>query len=189
MFRCGASAVMAMLNAGGCLTVGRRGVWFDSQDPADLKTGAALAMRGSAVKTMEAVDLHRGVEWRVVWVDRDSEQQTRSMLKILSYLGAVTEDELAEERQVVELTAQRELGIRDRLVERLVAAPNVTVQVVSYEKIVMFPSQVAGQLRGVYPALNVAAAAAAVHQRAARASEGLDWDLDGTTGSEERAVG
>lgn len=159
--RCGSTMVMEMLDAGGLKPA-------DGSAPGTYELPHFTAARniplaGRAVKMLDAA-LHYGIPaapaWRFVWLDRDPIEQAKSMVKFMSHFAA-DEGELAPD--AVERLARSFDQDRPRLLGMLRQRGEVTV--LQYERVLAQPRKAAKRLREVFPALDVAAAAAIVHDR------------------------
>lgn len=155
--RCGSTMVMTMLVAGGMKPGGAQEPPYEG-DLAELHT---RDLSGTAVKLLDSVTYYgipRADAWRFVWLDRDLTEQARSMVKFVStFAGELKPD--AVER--VRASYRRD---RPRVMAKYRGAGHVLV--LRYEDVLADPHAAAESLRRhVWPALDVAAAAAVVHER------------------------
>jgi hypothetical protein len=165
--RCGSSMVMQMLAAGGVPLAGD-----PSPGSLELPGGAEAAhtldLSGTAVKLLDSV-AYFGVpaapSWRFVWLDRDPIEQSRSHLKFIRTLAPVLDQDLTG----VTAESIRASYSRDRA--RVIGAYRQAgyVLVMRYERVLLSPGLAARALaRHIWPDLDVAAAAAVVHERDGR---------------------
>lgn len=160
--RCGTTMLMSMLVAGGCPPGNAQQVPYEG-DPAAL---AGRDLTGTAVKLLDAV-LHDGIplgtpRWRFVWLDRDPQQQALSHVKFLRTMYPVTG--IAVDDGAVERFAASYPRDRPRAIAGLHAHGGVLK--LRYESVLADPQGAAIVLAArVWPGLDVAAAAAAVHRR------------------------
>src|SRR5690242_18079420 len=87
--RCGTSLVMQMLDAGGIPCHGP----FPAYEPDDVGVGRDLAKLLAIPKAFKMIDPHRDALFpsmqgvRVIWIDRDFEEQARSQVKMVETFG------------------------------------------------------------------------------------------------------
>jgi hypothetical protein len=140
----------------------------------DIRDAYGKPLAGTSVKLLDAV-LHFGIpkapSWRFVWLDRDPVEQAKSTLKLMAATGAEFVDD-AVERMVAghEADRPRALGMLRRHGE---------VVVMQYERVLINPRKAAKLLRQVFPALDVDAAAAVVHERDGKCREDLAVEVGG----------
>lgn len=167
--RCGSTMVMRMLDAGGLPPCAG-----SSPGSFELNGIDGLAERtdldGHAVKVLDLFAYHPlpDADWRFVWLDRDHQQQARSMIKFAGALTgmSVPVDVLA--RSYAEDRPGRLGWLRSR-------GP---VCVLSYERVLANPMRAARTMRSeVWPDLDVAAAAAVVHDRTPECRPDLSVEL------------
>lgn len=123
--RCGSSVTMQMLSAGGVPCVGDAPGFEDERTSSRINPLDMLSWRGRAVKILDPhkTGLPRGVETRVIWLDRSPKQQARSQSK---FIGAMTGIAVNRERRLAmqaSLRAERqaalaEVGTRPLLILR-----------------------------------------------------------------------
>lgn len=155
--RCGSTMVMTMLVAGGMSPGGATEPPYEG-DVAELHT---RDLTGTAVKLLDSVTYYgipRAAAWRFVWLDRDLTEQAKSMVKFVSTFAGELEPD-AVDRIVAGYKRDR-----PRVLAKYHAAGHVLV--LRYEDVLADPHRAAESLRRyVWPALDVAAAAAVVHAR------------------------
>lgn len=169
--RCGSSMVMAMLAAGGLVSVpgsSPRSHELDGEQ-------ALLDARpdGHAIKLLDhfvRLGLPPASGWRFVWMDRDPVQQAKSHAK----LGALAGLDLGPVQQ--ELFARSYMAERPTMLGQLRAVGPVLV--LNYERVLAAPRKAARLLRReIWPALDVDAAVGAVHVRDASCAPDLAFEL------------
>lgn len=165
--RCGSTMTMAMLHAGGVPPIdGVNPISYEG-DPSD------QPQPGRAIKLLDGAlyDLPESpYGWRFIWMDRDPQQQARSAVKFLAWLGirGVNRRKLASSY------------IADR--PHALAALNRAGPVLelSYEWVLANPRGAAGHIaRHLWPdvkGFDVRAAALAVHHRDARCLPHLQFE-------------
>lgn len=170
--RCGSTMVMAMLDAGGCPPVaGSQPGSYELVDILDAYSLSPDQLAGRAVKLLDhQADLGfpAARSWRFVWIDRDSTEQARSVVKFLQSIGMPTPDGL-EQRLAHSYRTDRP-GALGQLRRR---GP---VTVLRYERVLADPRKAAKRLRHVWAGLDVLAAASAVHDRDSRCLPDLDFE-------------
>lgn len=172
--RCGSTMLMSMLVAGGCPPGNAAAVPYEG-DPAAL---AGRDLSGTCVKLLHGSrmgEIPAGTAaWRFVWLDRDADEQAKSMVKFLTVMAPATgirpvanaerrlARSFAEDRPYL-LGALRKVG---------------PVLVLDYERVLTQPRRTAKLLRrAVWPGLDVDAAAAVVHKRTGRCLPDLAFEL------------
>jgi len=158
--RCGSTMVMQMLAAGGCPMTGE---WPAYEVPESLELSAAWLAEhdGMAVKVL---DPHKhpfpaGPDYRVIWLDRNSEQQARSLAKFLGELVnlRLTDADVEKFRQSYRAERPKVMALfRD---------VGATVLPVRFESILLSPKTAAAQLAGFVGGLDAAAMAQVVLPR------------------------
>jgi hypothetical protein len=172
--RCGSTMLMSMLVAGGCPPGNARQIPYEG-DPAALE---GRDLTGTCVKLLHGSrmgEVPAGTpRWRFVWMDRDVDQQAKSMIKFLGMMAPVTgvTPRPNSERRIARAFAEDRpylLGALRRV------GP---VLVLDYERVLTAPRKTAKLLRrDVWPGLDVDAAAAVVHRRDGRCVPDLAFEL------------
>lgn len=169
--RCGSTMVMKMLDSGGLPPVA--GVAPRSYEFDRVTAIRSARSEGRAIKLLDhfaRLGFPPAEEWRFVWLDRDATQQARSHAKLAGLVGVEIDAKLQS------LFAQSYAADRPRLLGALRATGPVLV--LEYERVLREPLKAARLLRReVWPALDVDAAAAVVHDRAGDCLPDLSFEL------------
>ena len=170
--RCGSTMTMAMLVAGGCPPGGHQHPPYEGF----VEQVWNRDLTGTAFKLLDTV-LQTGTvppgtpHWRFVWLDRDPVQQARSHLKFARLMQLpIPVSERNEARLVAGYRPARSRALG-------VLHGHGPVLKLRYEEVLSDPRRAAEQLRTVWPALDIDAAAAAVHQRSPECLPGVDFEL------------
>ncbi len=173
--RCGSTMVMSMLAAGGLPPAAG-----SAPHSYELPSEAAIVTarpQGQAIKLLDhfgRLGLPQAAAWRFVWLDRDATQQARSHAKLAAAIGF----EMSAELQG--LFAASYAADRPGLLGQLRAVGPVLV--LEYERVLRSPVKAARLLRrDVWPALDVTAAAAAVHDREPECLPDMAFELGART--------
>lgn len=163
--RCGSTMVMSMLAAGGMPIAGN--ITEPPYELPDVRDAWKVPLAGRAVKLLDSV-LYYGIPpspaWRFVWLDRDPVEQARSHIKFVeAVIGTLDEPwEVAVAKSAASF-------VRDRPKALGALHGQGAVLVLRYERILADPAGTARLLaQQVWPDLNIAAAAGAVHDRDSR---------------------
>ncbi len=164
--RCGSTMTMQMLVAGG-LPAGNA-----SEPPyeGDREAIVGKDFTGTCVKLLDEYVTAAAVAgptraWRFIWLDRDPYEQGCSYLKFLNWMAPATGISGAG------YTPQQVANTYGRDRPGRIAQLNATgtLLVLDYERVLLRPRKAAARIRrDIFPHLDVAAAAAQVHQRDGR---------------------
>lgn len=147
--RCGSSLIMQMLDAGG---MGCLGTWPSFEVP----NGDVLALPwaflgGRAVKVLDllvrdhnAALPARAGGYRAIWLDRDAEQQARSIQKFLAWLGQLPPH--CQNRNARRALARDMINARSGAVTRLHRLTGQAPLLLSFETILANPPRAAERL-------------------------------------------
>lgn len=172
--RCGTSMTMQMLVAGGMEHLSMGPPLYDTLQGLDLpgETAWLGEARGKAVKLLRS-DVFappKRDDWRWIWLERDTVQQTASVNKLFRALGrpAVDESCLAQaasrSRANIKAAGGRMLRLR-------------------FEEVLGDPCQAAGRIAShLGRPLDLEAMAAVVHGRGTACAGGLEFDADWLAG-------
>jgi len=158
--RCGSTTVMQMLAAGGCPMTGE---WpaYAVEESLELTADWLAEHDGMAVKVL---DPHKhpfpvGPDYRVIWLDRNSEQQARSQAKFLGTLVnlRLTDADIQRFRQSYRAERPKVMA--------LFRSVGATVLAVRFEMILLSPQTAAAQIAGFVGGLDAAAMAQVVLPR------------------------
>jgi len=174
--RCGSTMAMMMLAAGGLPPVD--GCELPPHELGSIDEAWHAAAQGRSIKLLGPVTeypITTRVRWRFLWLDRDPVEQARSTIKFVRVFGLAGE---ADESDVARVARMARTYRRDR--SRMLGKLHGLGQVVKlqYELALLDPRRAAQQLRdGLWPALDIDAAAAVVHDRDGRCLPDLSVEL------------
>jgi hypothetical protein len=171
--RCGSTMAMMMLAAGGLPPVD--GCELPPHECGNIAEAWHAAAEGRAIKLLGPVTeypITTRVRWRFLWLDRDPAEQARSTIKFIRVFGLAGE---ADETDVARMVASYRRD-RSRMLGELHGLGQVTK--LQYEMALLDPRGAAQRLRdGLWPALDIDAAAAVVHDRDGRCLPDLSVEL------------
>lgn len=170
--RCGTTLVMHMLAAGGAEVVGRRPAYEVDQAarvPIDLTWLSSCGE--AAVKVLDPQRSLKSVrsDVRVIWLDRNPEQQARSQVKFLRQVAGVPIRASAWKRLARSFSTDRQK------VDALFA--NSPVLKLSFEAVLSDPLGAAREMTAYFPGLDVERAAAVVQRRPASCAPGMSVEI------------
>lgn len=179
--RCGSTMMMKLLEAGGITPVdGSAPISYELPDSKRFPTLTAADVDGRAVKLLDAVlyglmPRDHSIDWRVIWLDRDPHQQARSQVKLIRALTGQPVGPMAAYRFAESYRKDRHKALpRFRSYGQL--------YVTSYESFLTDPHNATGLLATFLAptfALDVAAAAAVVHDRTPDMRPDIDFERTG----------
>jgi hypothetical protein len=175
--RCGTSLTMAMLAAGGLPVVGRGAIFEDPHfTPGRTNERWLLAQSGRIVKWVCPLSTYcpEAAQGRILWLDRDPEEQARSQVKLALACGERWADPDAKASAIA---AQ----IRDHTDRALsYASDQGPVARLSFEDLLSDPLESAKRIAAFFRpfgVLDVARASAVVRPRGAACADGMEVDI------------
>ena len=169
--RCGSSMLMQMLHAGGVPCTGRAPAFEDNAVGCAVTPEYVAEHAGHAVKVLDPQRVGLPGNVRVIWMDRNTDEQARSIAKFTELVHGVR---YSREMRRSLLASLR----RDRIAAMRVIGQR-PVMTLRFEEVLLAPLAAALLLRAfVAPLpLNIDAAAAQVRSRSSACAPGLEMEL------------
>lgn len=169
--RCGSSMLMQMLHAGGVPCTGRAPAFEDNAVVYAVTPEYVAEHAGHAVKVLDPQRVGLPGNVRVIWMDRDVNEQARSLIKFTELLHGVRYSRDARRSLPASLR-------RDRIAAMRVIGQR-PLMAMRFESVLRMPISAACRLRDFVAPLQFdpLAAAAQVRQRDSECAPGLDLEL------------
>ena len=185
--RCGSSLMMQMLNAGGIPATGTHPSFEDDHANAAEFDSAWLAQQGS--RAVKVLDPHRETvklppaDYRVIWMDRDTNEQAKSHGKFLKVVMGLNLDRAQRRRFEGSLIADRSKAFR-----RLNGITNYPILVMPFERVIENPARSAEEIATWVgdPVLDQEAMVRCVLPRSSKAQPDMSIEISLIEGATER---
>jgi hypothetical protein len=180
--RCGSSLTMQMLEAGGVPCVGG----FPAYEPPETNHGCVTTewLRSNDGKAVKILDPHSpsapyavnpflpSVNLKIIWLDRDPQEQAKSVLKFAQMLLGMSPNYSSWELMAKRMKAERGQALA-------MYGSSHPLKVVTFESILVNPKAVAESIAEFLPdyTLDIPAMVKAVHPRYASCAPGLDMEI------------
>lgn len=182
--RCGTSAMMQALQAGGIPTVGDWPAFEPAEAGFPVDPGWLAAQAGRAVKVLEP---HRSpaamkVPHLAIWMERNLNEQARSQIKMVAALSVAGATATRRERRLMSEALKHDTRKALALLHPVIAR-------VEYEDLVERPVAVMHRIARRLPPgwrLDPEKAAAVIHRRDPRCAPGLDMEIGMVEAAEAR---